>query len=82
MPSFDFINLINQYNLYHMIINGKRCNKGSSKVIEIMKKDSWEHVNWEIYNTTTSKNLNLYFNNFLIEKLMNINTKQNNINLI
>tara|TARA_B100000424_G_C22867764_1_gene462137 strand:+ start:31 stop:525 length:495 start_codon:yes stop_codon:yes gene_type:complete len=52
-----------------MIINGKRCNKGSSKVIEIMKKDSWEHVNWEIYNTTTSKNLNLYFNNFLIEKI-------------
>ena len=68
MPSFDFINLINQYNLYNMIVNGKRCNKGSSKEIEIMKKDSWQNVNWEIYNTTTSKNLNLYFNNFLIEK--------------
>ena len=60
-----------------MIINGKRSNKGSSKAIEIMKKDSWEHVNWEIFNATTSKNLNLLFNNFLIEKINEYKCKAN-----
>ena len=69
IPSYDFINLINQYNLYNMIINGKRSKNTTQKDINIMEKDSWEKVSWDIYNSTTLKNMGLLFNQFLIDKV-------------
>ena len=34
-----------------------------------MEKDSWNKVNWEIYNSNISKNIAQIFNNLTIEKL-------------
>ena len=75
LPSYDFTNLINQYNLYNMIVNGKRANKNNSKTIDIMKKDSWKEVNWDLFNTSISKNINLLFNNFMIDKINDYKNK-------
>ena len=69
MPSYDFTNLMNQYNIFNMIINGKKSNKSNTKNINIMKKDSWDEVNWDIYNSSITKNVDLLFNNFVIGKL-------------
>jgi len=69
LPSYDLINLMNQYNIYNMIANGKRTNKNNGNNIDITEKGSWNKVNWNIYNTSISKNIDLIFNNFLIEKI-------------
>ena len=75
LPSYDFINLMNQYNLYNMIVNGKRTNKSHGKIINIMEKESWKDVNWDIYNLSISKNIDLIFNNFMIDKVNEYKTK-------
>ena len=69
LPSFDFTNLINQYNIYNMIINGKRNKNSGGKLINIMEKDSWKNVNWCLYNSSMLKSLNLIFNNVMIDKI-------------
>ena len=69
LPSFDFTNLINQYNIYNMIVNGKRSKNANGKIINIMDKNSWEDVNWSIYNSSILKNLDLIFNKRLIERI-------------
>ena len=69
LPSYDFNNLINQFNLYNLIANGKRTGKTISKSIEITEKDSLNIVNWNIYSPSVSKNLDLIFNNFVINKI-------------
>ncbi len=69
LPSYDFTNLMNQYSIYNMIINGKRNKKSNSEIINITEKDSWEKVNWDIYNSSILKNMNLIFNNFIIDKI-------------
>ncbi len=69
LPSFDFTNLINQYNIYNMIINGKRNKNSSGKVINIMEKESWKNVNWRLYNSSTLKILDLIFNSVIIDKI-------------
>ncbi len=69
LPSYDFTNLINQYNVVNMIVNGKRSNKNNTNHINIMEMDSVNKVNWEIYNSSITKNMDLLFNNLLIDKL-------------
>ncbi len=69
LPSYDFTNLINQYNIYNMIVNGKRSKNSNGKIINIMDKNSWEQVNWSIYNSSILKNMDLIFNKSLIEKI-------------
>ncbi len=69
LPSFDFTNLINQYNIYNMIINGKRNKNSGGNLINIMEKDSWENVNWCLYNSSILKSLDLIFNNVMIDKI-------------
>ena len=69
VPSYDLTNLMNQYCIFNMITKGKKSNKNNTTKIEIMEKDSWERVNWDVFNATTSKNIDLLFNNFVIEKL-------------
>jgi len=69
LPSYDFTNLINQYNVFNMIVNGKRANKNNTNYINIMEMDSDKKVNWEIYNSPMKKNMDLLFNNLLIDKL-------------
>ncbi len=67
MPSIDYINLINQYSLFSMFKNAKRSRKGS-KEVNISKKDSWNHVNWTLFNASHSKLLNNLFNEVLLDK--------------
>ncbi len=69
IPSYDFTNLINQYSICTMIINGKRSNKSNKNIINIMEKESWEKVKWDIYNTSIIKNMDLLFNKLIIDKV-------------
>ena len=69
MPSFDFINLINQYNIYSMITCGKRSSKANEKILNINEKGSIKSVKWDIFNASTKKNIDLLFNNFVIDKI-------------
>ena len=75
VPSYDLTNLMNQYCIFSMITKGKKSNKSNTTKIEIMEKDSWKLVNWDIFNSTTSKNIDLLFNNFVIEKLNEYKSK-------
>ena len=69
IPGYDFTNLINQYCIFNMIINGKRSKKNNINEINIMKNNSWESVNWDIFNPSISRNIEALFNKFLIDKL-------------
>ena len=69
LPSYDFINLINQSNIYNLIVNGKRTNKNNSEIINITEKDSWELVSWDIYSASIVKNMKMVFNNLMIDKI-------------
>ncbi len=84
MPSYDFINLINQFNIYNMIINGKRNKNTNKKIINIMEKDSWEEVKWDIYNSSTKKNMDLIFNKRIVDKINEYKNKvrQYKLNMI
>jgi ribonuclease R len=77
MPSYDFINLINQYCIFNMIINGKKSKKNNINEINIMKSNSWDSVNWDIFNSSTSKNIDKLFDKFVIDKF---NEYKNKIN--
>ena len=69
VPSYDFVNLINQYNVYSILTCGKRSPKLRNKNVNINEKESWKLVDWDIYNSTTKKNMDLLFSNYLIEKI-------------
>ena len=77
IPGYDFTNLINQYCILNMIINGKKSKKNNNKEINIMESNSWELVNWDIFNSSTSKSIDTLFNKFVIDKL---NEYKNKIN--
>ncbi|MBO6960695.1 MAG: RNB domain-containing ribonuclease [Prochlorococcus marinus CUG1438] len=77
MPGYDFINLINQYCIFNMIINGKKSKKNNINEINIMKSNSWDSVNWDIFNSSTSKNIDKLFDKFVIDKF---NEYKNKIN--
>ena len=74
-PSYDFANLMNQYNIVNMIKNGKSINKNTNKNINIMLKDSWEEVNWDIYSASVLRNLDLLFNNYVVDKMNDYKNK-------
>ena len=75
LPSYDFTNLMNQYNIFNLIVNGKRNNKNTEKAINIMERGAWQEVNWNIFNVTTHKNLDLLFNEYLIDKINEFKNK-------
>ena len=61
-----------------MIIYGKRSNKSNSNIINIMEKNSWEKVNWDIYNLSISKNIDLMLNDYFIDKINMFKNKVSN----
>ena len=77
MPGYDFTNLLNQYCIFNMIINGKKSKKNNLKEINIMESNSWELVDWDIFNSSISKNLNTLFNKFVLDKLKEFKNKAN-----
>jgi ribonuclease R len=75
MPGYDFTNLLNQYCIFNMIINGKKSKKNNINEINIMESNSWELVNWDIFNSSISKNIDSLFNKFIIDKLNDYKNK-------
>ncbi len=69
IPCYDFINLINQYCIFNMIINGKKSKKNNINEIDIAESKSLEFVNWDIFNSSISKNIDTLFNKFVIDKI-------------
>ncbi len=84
LPAYDFPNLINQYNIYHMIISGKRSKNINRNIINITEKDSWNDVSWVIYNSSILKNMHLLFNQQIIDKVNEYKNKikQYRLNMI
>ena len=78
LPSYDFINLINQYSIYNLITNSKKTKKSNKDIINIGEKDSWKDVDWSIFNSSINKNMNLIFNKLMIDK---INEYKNKVTL-
>ena len=76
LPSKDFINLANQYNIYLMFKNAKRF-----KDINILKKDSWKKVNSKLYNASSLKASNLLFDPSIIERYNTFKAKSNSYSL-
>jgi ribonuclease R len=60
-----------------MIINGKRSKKNNTKDINIMESNSWDLVNWDIFNSSITKNIDTLFNKFVIDKLKEYKNKVN-----
>ncbi len=77
IPGFDFTNLINQYCIFNMIINGKKSKKNNINPINISESQSLELVNWDIFNSSISKNLEILFNKFVIDKVNEYKYKVN-----
>jgi ribonuclease R len=69
MPGYDFTNLINQYCLFNMIVNGKKSKKNNINAINIAESNSFDLVSWDIFNSSISKNMDTLFNKFVIDKL-------------
>ena len=49
VPGYNFTNLINQYCIFNMIINGKKSKKNNINEINISESNSLELVNWDIF---------------------------------
>ena len=77
IPGFDFTNLINQYCIFNMIINGKKSKKHNINASNISQTNLLISVNWDIFNSSISKNLEILFNKFVIDKLNEIKYKVN-----
>ncbi len=76
LPSKDFINLANQYNIYLMFKNRKRF-----KQINIFQKDSWKKVNSKVFNASSLKASNLFFDSTIVERYNTFKAKSNSYNL-
>ena len=68
---------MNQYCIFNMIINGKKSKKNNFKEINIMESNSLDLVNWDIFNSSISKNIDTLFNQFVIDKLKDYKFKIN-----
>ena len=77
IPGYDLTNLINQYCIFNMIINGKKSKKNNINPINIAESNSLNLVNWDIFNSSISKNIDTLFNKFVIDKLNEYKYKVN-----
>ena len=77
IPGYDFTNLINQYCIFNMIINGKKSKKNNTNEIDLADSKSLKSVNWDIFNSSISKNIDTLFNKFIIDKLNDYKYKVN-----
>ena len=77
IPGYDFTNLINQYSIFNMIINGKKSNKNNINEIDLAESNSLQLVNWDIFNSSISKNIDILFNKFVIDKINEYKYKVN-----
>ena len=60
-----------------MIINGKKSKKNNINQINIGESNALKLVNWDIFNSSISKNIDILFNKFVIDKLNEYKYKVN-----
>jgi ribonuclease R len=77
IPGYDFTHLMNQYSIFNMIVNGKKSKKNNINQINILESKSLNLVNWEIFNSSISRNIDTLFNKFVIDKLNQYKYKVN-----
>ena len=77
IPGYDFTNLMNQYCIFNMIINGKKSKKNNINEINILESNSLNLVNWDIFSSSISKNIEMLFNSYVIDKLNDYKYKVN-----
>jgi len=77
VPGYDFTNLMNQYCIFNMIINGKKSKKNNINEINIAESNAFKLVNWDIFNSLISKNIEVLFNKFVIDKVNEYKYKVN-----
>jgi len=77
IPAYDFTNLMNQYCIFNMIVNGKKSKKNNINEINIAESNSLKLVNWDIFNLSISKNIESLFNKLVIDKLNEYKYKVN-----
>jgi ribonuclease R len=77
IPGYDFTNLINQYCIFNMIINGKKSKKNNINEIDLAESNSLKLVDWDIFNSSISKNIDTLFNKFVIDKINEYKYKVN-----
>ena len=75
IPSYDYLNLINQYSIFNLYKNGKKSTKNSKK-IDILRKNSWKSINWNLLN---NNNLKVVKNLFDINTLEKFNENKNKL---
>ena len=68
-PGYDFTNLINQYCIFNMIVNGKKSKKNNINKINIAESNSLDLVTWDIFNSSISNNIDTLINKFVIDKI-------------
>jgi len=68
---------MNQYCIFNMIVNGKKSKKNNINEINILESKSLNLVNWEIFNSSISRNIDTLFNKFVIDKLNEYKHKVN-----
>ena len=76
-PGYDLTNLINQYCIFNLIINGKKSKKNNINEVNIVESNSLTLVNWDIFNSSISKNINTLFSQFVIDKINEYKSKVN-----
>tara|TARA_B100001287_G_scaffold119066_1_gene100296 strand:- start:48 stop:533 length:486 start_codon:yes stop_codon:yes gene_type:complete len=60
-----------------MIINGKKSKKNNLNEINIMNSNSLNLVTWDIFNSSTLKNIDTLFDKFVIDKINDYKCKVN-----
>ena len=75
LPAIDFINLINQYQIYLTFKYAKQTK--NNKKVDILKKGAWDQVNWDLFNSNNLKISNLLLETSIVEKNNSFKTKIN-----
>ena len=75
IPGYDLTNLINQFCVFNMIINGNKSKKNNNNSINIAESNSLDLVNWDIFNSSISNNIDALINKFVVDKLNEHNYK-------
>ncbi len=75
-PSLNYWNIINQFILTSLLLDGKNKSSSRSKeVIDIGKKNSWNYVDWDIFSSKIKDNIDNHINLRLIQDLNEIRKK-------
>tara|TARA_Y100001968_G_scaffold113737_1_gene103147 strand:+ start:14879 stop:17194 length:2316 start_codon:yes stop_codon:yes gene_type:complete len=76
LPSINYVNLINQLLIVLLLKEGKSKEKSRSKdTVNLGSKDSWNNLNWSLFNKSVITQIDSLVNNSLIDDLNKIRYK-------